>query len=139
MFVAPAGVVLVAAALAAVPRPSSVALTFEGAGLSTQLEDFLRVRVREAFDIETISRPAQPSAGGDFHVHVAALPDEVYSVHVREAGATIATRDIVHPEDPNTEVWFLVKTTLRRALFAASPSVESRVESADSARAPGGP
>lgn len=101
-------------------RPASVALTWEGKGVGLEVVDFLRFRLKETFAIDAASVPIDPAGDGDFHVHVAALANEVFDVRVDEAGATIASRELVSPEDVGTELWFFMKTTLRRALVSAS-------------------
>lgn len=112
--------VLEAASGATHARPASVALTWEGAGSALEVVDFLRARVRETFDIDAASIASERAGDGDFHVHVVARNDHSYGVRVDEAGATIASRELIGSDDAATELWFFMKTTLRRALFSAS-------------------
>lgn len=115
MFAVAVVVSLGMAAVGGERRPSSIALTTDGA--DRELSDFLRYRLKETFAVDAAPAPLTGATDGDFHVHVARVKSELYAVRVAEAGTTIASREIAAAErDAGTEVWFMVKTTLRRAL-----------------------
>jgi hypothetical protein len=134
MFTPAIVVALGLAALSGDRRPASVVLTTDGAG--RELSDFLRYRLKETFEIDASPSPLGAARDGDFHVHVARVKDDLYSVRVDEAGAVIASRDIVAPDrDAGTEVWFMVKTTLRRALVSVNGAAPGEARLAE----PSGP